>query len=104
MTGPVEVTPADLYAHGGHVHAVADGVDEALAAGRSVRSAPGAYGQLCLIVPIMLGALQDVLLDGIADSAGALHGTGDLVRAAAAEYERVDEDNAAGIARTADSP
>lgn len=100
MTGPIGVRPADLHAHGGHVQAVADGVEEALAAGRAVRAGSGAYGQLCLMVPVLLGALQDVLIDGIADAATAVRDTGDRVRAAADGYERADEENASRLRRT----
>ncbi len=100
MTGPFELRPADLHAHAGHVREVADDVDLASAAGRAVRAAPGAYGQLCAIVPVMLGALQDVLVDEIADSAEDLRRTAGLVRAAADGYERTDEANAGAISRT----
>lgn len=87
-----QVQPTDLYAHGSRVLAVADAVDEALSAGQAVRAGAGAYGQLCTLVPVLLGALQDALADGIADSARSLRDTGDALRAVAAGYELTDED------------
>jgi hypothetical protein len=98
------VAPADLLAHGNHVHAVADGVEQALAAGRSVRAGGEAYGQLCSMVPVWLGVLQDALLDGVADSLASIRDTGDQVRAAAGTYDSTDRDAAAGVTRSGDKP
>ncbi|GAA3338285.1 hypothetical protein GCM10020358_46630 [Amorphoplanes nipponensis] len=91
MTGEFGVRPQDLTAHAGHVEAIADQVTTAAEAGAAVRPGPDAYGKLCVMVPVMLGALQDVVVDGIREAAAALDDTGARLRTTAAEYEATDE-------------
>ena len=100
MTDRFAVRPADLIGHGGHVDAVAERVEEATAAGRSVQAGTDAYGKLCAMVPVMLGALQGVLVEGLADSADALRGTGEKLRATARHYDGADRAGADAIARS----
>jgi hypothetical protein len=89
-----QVVAADLVAHAGHVEAVGDRVIAAKQAGDAVRAGSGAYGQLCVMVPVMLGILQDVLISGISTAADSLHDTGGRLRAAAQAYEAADQRSA----------
>jgi hypothetical protein len=87
----LEVRAADLVAHAGHVETVGDHVRTAKQAGSAVRPNGDAYGKLCVAVPVMLGALQDVLVDGIGAAADALHDTAGRLRNAAQSYEVTDQ-------------
>ena len=77
--------------HAGHVEAVADEVAAAAGAGRVVRAGSGAYGQLCVMVPAMLGVLQDILVDGLDECASSLRDTGARLRTTASEYDASDQ-------------
>jgi hypothetical protein len=94
MSDRIGVRPADLVAHAGHVEAVGDRVATAKQAGAAVRAGSDAYGKLCVMVPVMLGALQDILVDGIGAAADALHDTGGRLRTAAQSYEATDRQRA----------
>jgi hypothetical protein len=63
-------------------------------AGSAVRAGAGAYGQLCVMVPVMLGVLQDILLDGIGAATDSLHDTGSRLRTAAQGYDVTDQRSA----------
>lgn len=91
MTGEFGVRPRDLTAHAGHVEAVGDQVTTAAEAGAAVRPGPDAYGRLCAMVPVMLGALQDVVVAGIRAEAGALDDTGARLRTTAESYTATDQ-------------
>jgi hypothetical protein len=91
MSDQVAVRHAELITHAGHVEGVADQVTKAAEAGAAVRAGNDAYGKLCVMVPVMLNALQDTLIDGIDAAAGSLHDTGDRLRITAAEYESADQ-------------
>ncbi len=91
MTDRFGVRPADVTAHAGHVEAIGDRVAAAQGAGASVQAGMDAYGQLCTMVPVMLGTLQGILVSGIGAAAGALHDTGSALRSVARSYEAVDE-------------
>lgn len=90
MADHVGVRHADLVTHAGHVEAIAGRVATAASAGSAVRAGADAYGKLCAMVPVMLNALQDVLVDGIDAVAESLRDTGGRLRATAAEYETAD--------------
>jgi Excreted virulence factor EspC, type VII ESX diderm len=90
MTDQVGVRHAELVTHAGHVEAIGDRVSTAASAGSSVRAGNDAYGKLCVMVPLRLNALQDVLIDGINAAAGSLHDTGARLRTTASEYETTD--------------
>jgi hypothetical protein len=91
MSDHVAVRHPELVAHAGRVAAIGDQVTAAAQAGRAVRSGPDAYGKLCVMVPVMLGSLQDVLVDGIAAAAASLADTADRLRATAGAYEATDQ-------------
>lgn len=85
-----DVSPSELVAHAGHVEAVAGQVSTAGQAGEAVRLEAGAYGRLCTIVPMLLGGLQNLLVDGIDTAARSLHDTGARLRTAAESYRAAD--------------
>jgi hypothetical protein len=91
MTGQFGVRPQDLVAHADHVEAIGDEVTTAAEAGAAVRPGFDAYGKLCVMLPVMLGALQDVVVDGIRSAAGSLDDTGARLRATAESYAATDE-------------
>jgi uncharacterized protein YukE len=91
MSDQLGVRHAELVAHAGHVETIADQVRTAAQAGSSVRAGGDAYGKLCVMVPVMLNALQDVLVDGINAAAESLHDTGARLRTTASDYETTDQ-------------
>ena len=91
------VRPGDLVALAGRVEDVGDRVTTAAQAGAAARAGGDAYGKLCVLVPVMLNALQDVLVDGITAAAGSLHDTGARLRATAADYDAADRRGAAAL-------
>jgi hypothetical protein len=94
MYEQVSVRHPDLVTHAGTMSAIGDQVTTAAQAGRAVRPSPEAYGKLCMMVPAMLGSLQDVLTDGIDTAAQSLHDTADRLRATAQSYDDTDQSSA----------
>lgn len=90
MTDHVAVRHRELLAHAGTVRASGDHIDAAADAGRAVRLGPEAYGKLCVMVPAMLGALQDVMVDGMASAAGSLRDTAGRLITTVRHYEATD--------------
>jgi Excreted virulence factor EspC, type VII ESX diderm len=90
MPSHVGVRSAQLINHAGTVEAIADRVSTAASAGAAVRAGSDAYGQLCVMVPVMLDGLQDVLVDGIRSAAASLHDGGARLRTTAGEYHDAD--------------
>ena len=103
MTDQFAVDPRALVTHAGHVEAIGDGVTTAAEAGAAVRPGTDAYGQLCVMVPLMLGALQDVVVDGIRSAAEALDDTGARLRATAESYRTTDESRRQALLRIRDN-
>jgi hypothetical protein len=91
MSDQVAVRHTELLTHAGHVDGVADAVTVAARAGSAVRAGGDAYGTLCAMVPVMLNALQDTLIDGLDAAAAALHDTGSRLRATADDYATTDQ-------------
>jgi hypothetical protein len=87
----IDVSPSDLAAHADHVEGIANQVATAKQAGDTVRLGAGAYGKLCTIVPVLLGGLQCLLVDGIDAASHSLHDTGGRLRTAAEGYRSADE-------------
>ena len=90
MPDQVGVRSAELITHGGAVEAIADRVSTAASAGAAIRAGSDAYGRLCVMVPVMLNALQDVLVAGIRSAAASLHDTGARLQTTAADYDTTD--------------
>jgi hypothetical protein len=93
------VTPADLISHASHVDAVAAAVGRARQAGATTEPGPEAYGRLCVIVPVLLGQVQGMLVDGIGAAEQSLYDTAGRLRDAAAGYTDADERGAAAVRR-----
>ena len=90
MTEQVAVRGAELVARAGTVRAAGDRVGAAARAGSAVGLGSEAYGKLCVMVPAMLGPLQDVLVGGIASAAESLHDTASRLVTTAQQYEATD--------------
>lgn len=95
----LRVTPADLTAHAGRVDAIAERVGTAARAGETVRLDSQAYGQLCSIVPVLLGVLQHVVDDAITTAAQSLHDTSTRLHILAHAYESTDRASQASLDR-----
>ena len=91
MFEQVAVRHPDLVTHASTVSAIGDQVTIAAQAGHTVRPGPEAYGKLCVMVPAMLGALQDVLVSGIDSAADSLRETSVRLRTTAHSYEATDQ-------------
>jgi hypothetical protein len=87
----IGVSSSDLVAHAGHVEGLADQIATAKQAGDAVRPSMAAYGKLCTIVPVLLGGLQGLLVDGIDAAAHSLRDTSGRLRTAADGYRSTDE-------------
>ena len=85
------VAPETLTTHAGRVQQIADSVSTAKGAGNTVQLGYGAYGQMCTIVPVIIGFLQSVILAGFEDAVQSLKHTGEQLKATAAEYRQADE-------------
>jgi len=91
MSDQVGVRHAELITHAAHVEAIGNRVSTAAQAGATVQAGADAYGKLCVMVPVMLNALQAVLIDGITAAADSLHDTGGRLRTTAQDYETTDQ-------------
>ncbi|MET0423457.1 MAG: type VII secretion target [Actinoplanes sp.] len=87
----VAVPPQDLMAHAAHVESISDNVATAAGTGPVGNDA---YGKLCVMVPAMLNALQDVLTAGLRTTADSLADTGARLRTTANDYETTDRSEA----------
>lgn len=95
----VRVNPADVTTHAGRVDGVSSEVALAKQAGDAVRPSTDAYGKLCVMIPIMLGALQDVIVGAIDEAAHSLTDTAQRLRTASGDFIATDQQNAEDIAR-----
>lgn len=91
----LDVVPAELRTHAGSVDGVASAVDEARAAGTTVKLGRDAYGKLCQLIPALLDPIQQMGIDALAEAVTALQSTADRLRTAAGDYTGTD-DAAAG--------
>lgn len=98
------VTPDDLVNHAGRVEAVAADMATAVQAGAAARPGPEAYGKLCVIVPVLLGELQDMVVDGMQQAERSLRDTADRLRQTAAGYRDADERSATAVRRAGSLP
>jgi hypothetical protein len=93
MTGSAgfNVAPEALVAHAARIEALADEVAQAKAAGNQVQLGAGAYGQLCTIVPMIVGFLQGLVIGGLDDANQSLRHTADQLRGTARQYEGIED-------------
>lgn len=85
-----QVDPDDLTSHAAHIERNADGLDTARQAGQHVQLSVDAYGQLCAIMPLLLGGLQRTAVDGIAGAVASVHDTAEKLRDSADRYRASD--------------
>ena len=100
----VNVTPADLVSHAGHLDGIASQVAAAHQAGDTVRLEAEAYGRLCVIVPVLVESLQRIVLGGIDAAVHSLRDTGERLRTAAETYRMVDEHSAEALDQARPTP
>jgi hypothetical protein len=91
----IHVAPSNLVGHATGIEGAAGDIATARQAGDEVRLDAQAYGKLCTIVPVLLGGLQDLMLDGMDAAIGSLHDTGGRLRTAAQAYRSTDQDRRA---------
>ena len=99
----VAVTPGDLHAHAAKVDEIAERVTTAKEAGDAVRLDAGAYGKLCVMLPVLLGGLQGLVIDAIDAASRSLHDSGARLRTAAQGYQTADGNAAARHDRIRDA-
>lgn len=95
------VSPSDLRAHAGRVDAIAAELGTARQAGQAVRVDGQAYGQLCTLVPALIGALDEVVTGAIGEAGTSVQDTAVRLRRTADTYQSADEDNRASFDRLA---
>jgi hypothetical protein len=71
------VTPSALVDHAGRTEALADEVITAKQAGDQLQLSGGAYGQLCTLVPMVIGFLQGLVISGLDDAAQSVKHAGE---------------------------
>lgn len=86
----IEVVPADLVAHAGHLDGISAALTTARQAGESVRLGADAYGRLCVLLPVLVDQVQRILVDGVDAAARSVGDTADRLRAGAARYQESD--------------
>ncbi|MEV4808697.1 type VII secretion target [Micromonospora avicenniae] len=86
----IHVRPEDLIAHAGRLDRTADRLDTARAAGQHVRLDADAYGQLCVLMPMLLDGLQRTLVGGIGAAADSVRGSAQRLRLGADRYLATD--------------
>jgi hypothetical protein len=95
----VAVRRSELTAHVGRVESIGADVTTAARAAGAVRAGGDAYGTLCVLVPIALNAVQDILVDGISAAADSLRDTGRRLRTTAQDYDAADRRRRAAFPR-----
>ncbi|MGC1215519.1 MAG: type VII secretion target [Micromonospora sp.] len=86
----IQASPDDLRAHAGHLDGIADALNVARQAGQTVRLDADAYGQLCVLVPVLLDQVQRILVDGVDTAVRSVGDTADRLRTVAGRYEDAD--------------
>ncbi|MDG4810584.1 type VII secretion target [Micromonospora sp. WMMD1120] len=86
----IQVDPDDLSAHAARLDRCADSLDTARQAGQHVHLGADAYGQLCAVLPALLGSLHQTLVDGTGAAGGSVRDTADRLRQSADRYRHSD--------------
>lgn len=87
----IEVEPAALPARAAHVDPVADELRTARWAGKAIGPGSGAFDRLCVAAPMLLGWLQDTVIDAVSTAARSLHDSGDRLRQTPTGYRASDQ-------------
>ena len=97
---PLTVTPAQLVTHADLLFHLSSDVATARSTGQQVRMDAGAYGKICVAIPIAMNALQDKVIDAIDTAAHGLYDGGLKLRRAAGNYQTSDSNAAVVLANT----
>ena len=97
---PLTVTPAQLVTHADLLFHLSSDVATARSAGQQVRMDAGAFGKICVAIPIAMSALQDKVIDAIDTAAHGLYDGGVKLRQAAGNYQTSDSNAAVVMANT----
>lgn len=97
---PLTVTPAQLVMHADLLFRLSSDVATARSAGQQVRMDAGAYGKICVAIPIAMNGLQDKVIDAIDTAAHGLYDGGVKLRQAAGNYQTSDSNAAVVMANT----
>ena len=95
---PLTVPPAQLVTHADLLFRVSSDVATARSAGEQVRMDAGAYGKICVAIPIAMNVLQDKVIDAIGTAAHGLYDGGVKLRRAAGNYQTSDTNAATVVA------
>jgi excreted virulence factor EspC (type VII ESX diderm) len=87
----ITVTPSTLDTQASRLDTVADDIGAAKQAGDAVRLDAQAYGKLCTMVPVLLGVLQSMVIDGIDTAAHSVSDTAQRLRTASTGYQSSDQ-------------
>lgn len=90
-----EVATTQLSSYATKIDTVAGDIARAEQAGAAVQLDAQAYGQLCTMVPQVVGFLQGLILDCMHTAQESARGTAERLRGAATTYPAGDEDHAA---------
>ncbi|MDG4833397.1 type VII secretion target [Solwaraspora sp. WMMD1047] len=90
----VGLTPEQIRAHAGTVEDLAERLDHAAGAARTVMLDRAAYGQLCAVWPMILEPIQQRIVAASQTAAESLDRAGMALRAAANSYVESDDGNA----------
>jgi hypothetical protein len=94
------VTPAQLVTHADLLFHLSSDVATARSAGEQVRIHAGAYGKICVAIPIAMNMLQDKVIDAINTAAHGLYDGGVRLHQAAGNYQTSDTNAATVMANT----
>jgi hypothetical protein len=97
---PLAVTPVQLVTHADLLFHLSSDVATARSAGRQIRMDAGAYGKICVAIPIAMNVLQDKVIDAIDTAAHGLYDGGVKLRRAAGDYQTSDTNAATVMANT----
>jgi hypothetical protein len=97
---PLTVTPAQLVTHADLLFHLSSDVATARSAGQQVRMDTGAYGKICVAIPIAMNMLQDKVIGAIDTAAHGLYDGGVKLHQAAGNYQASDANAASAMANT----
>jgi hypothetical protein len=97
---PLTVTPAQLVTHADLLFHLSSDVAAARSAGQQIRMAAGAYGKICVAIPIAMNVLQEKVIEAIDTAAHGLYDGGVKLHQAAGNYQTSDTNAATVMANT----
>jgi hypothetical protein len=97
---PLTVTPVQLVTRADLLFHLSSDVATASSAGQQIRMDTGAYGKICVAIPIAMNVLQDKVIDAIDTAAHGLYDGGVKLRQATGNYQTSDTNAATVMAST----